>query len=98
MTIKKTRTGERLDIALTGRLDAAAAARLDGELKESCEGVTELVMDFSRLSGLSSEGLQVLLDAQKVMNRQGRMVLRHVNGRAMETLVITGLADILTVE
>lgn len=40
----------------------------------------------------------MLLAAQKVMNKQGKMVLRGVNGTIMEVLEITGFVDILTIE
>ena len=60
--------------------------------------MTELVLDFTGLEYISSAGLRVLLAAQKVMNRQGKMVLRGVNSTITEVLEITGFVDILTVE
>jgi len=60
--------------------------------------VTELVLDFTGLEYISSAGLRVLLAAQKVMNKQGKMVLRGVNSTITEVLEITGFVDILTVE
>ena len=61
-------------------------------------GVTELALDFSQLEYLSSAGLRVLLSAQKVMNRQGTMVIKNVNETIMEIFEVTGFSDILTVE
>ena len=61
-------------------------------------GVTELVLDFSGLESLSSAGLRVLLGAQKTMNKQGKMVVKHVNDTIMEVFDITGFSDILTIE
>ncbi len=60
--------------------------------------MTELVLDFTGLEYISSAGLRVLLAAQKVMNKQGKMVLRGVNSTITEVLEITGFVDILTVE
>lgn len=60
--------------------------------------MTELVLDFTGLEYISSAGLRVLLAAQKVMNKQGKMVLRSVNSTIMEVLEITGFVDILTIE
>lgn len=60
--------------------------------------MTELVLDFTGLEYISSAGLRVLLAAQKVMNKQGKMVLRGVNSTIMEVLEITGFVDILTIE
>ena len=62
------------------------------------DGVTELDMDFEKLEYLSSAGLRVLLAAQKVMNKQGKMVIRHVNDTIHEVFEVTGFIDILTIE
>ena len=43
-------------------------------------------------------GLRVILGAQKRMNKQGRMVVRHVNETIMEVFEVTGFVDILTIE
>ena len=91
-------TGGKLNIALEGRLDTNTAPQLEAELKRSVSGVTELVLDFTGLEYISSAGLRVLLAAQKVMNKQGKMVLRGVNSTITEVLEITGFVDILTVE
>ena len=98
MEIRKTVQGSTLNIALEGRLDTTTAPQLEEELKRSWDGVTELILDFQALDYLSSAGLRVILAAQKVMNRQGRMVVRHVNERIMEVFEITGFVDILTIE
>ena len=98
MNIVKTNEGTKLTIALEGRLDTTTAPQLEAEVKGSLAGVTELVMDFSQLEYLSSAGLRVLLAAQKAMNKQGSMVIRHVNGTILEIFEVTGFIDILTIE
>ena len=98
MTITKKQNGSHLDLALEGRLDTTTAPQLEAELKQSVNGVTELVLDFSGLEYLSSAGLRVLLSAQKVMNKQGSMVIKNVNETIMEIFEVTGFADILTIE
>jgi len=40
----------------------------------------------------------VLLGAQKTMNKQGKMVIRHVGDVVMEIFDVTGFSDILTIE
>lgn len=98
MTIEKKANGSKLILAVEGRLDTTTAPQLEGEIKASLAGVTELVLDFAGLEYLSSAGLRVILGAQKAMNRQGGMVVRNVNDTIMEIFDITGFSDILTIE
>ena len=98
MTIEKIAEGNKLTIALSGRLDTTTAPKLETELKQNISGVTELVLDFTGLEYLSSAGLRVLLSAQKVMNRQGSMVVKNVNETIMEIFEITGFVDVLNIE
>ena len=98
MTIEKQEQGSALNVAILGRLDTTTAPQLEAELKRSIDGVTELNFDFAGLEYLSSAGLRVLLAAQKVMNKQGKMTIRNVNETIMEVFEITGFSDILTIE
>ena len=98
MTIDCNVQGTSLTLTVEGRLDTTTAPQLEAELKKSINGIEELILDFEKLEYISSAGLRVLLSAQKVMNRQGTMVLRHVNDSVMEDFEVTGFSDILTVE
>lgn len=98
MNIIKKTEGTTLALALEGRLDTTTAPELEAELKSSLDGVTALDLDFEKLEYLSSAGLRVLLAAQKVMNKQGTMVIRHVNDTIHEVFEVTGFLDILTIE
>ena len=98
MNIVKEAKGTVLNLALEGRLDTTTAPQLEAELKASLDGVAELELDFEKLEYLSSAGLRVLLAAQKVMNRQGKMTLHHVNETIREVFEVTGFIDILTIE
>lgn len=98
MNINKTIDGSALHISLEGRLDTTTAPQLEAELKQSMDGVTLLEFDFDKLEYLSSAGLRVILAAQKTMNKQGEMIIRHVNETIMEVFEVTGFIDILTIE
>ena len=98
MNIMKTSEGTKLTLALEGRLDTTTAPQLEAEVKGGLTGVTELALDFARLEYLSSAGLRVILAAQKLMNKQGGMVIRHVNETIQEVFEVTGFSDILTIE
>jgi len=98
MTIEKRINGTELTLTLTGRLDTTTAPQLEGELKADLDGVEKLTLDFAALDYLSSAGLRVLLAAQKMMNKQGGMVVRNVNETIAEIFDVTGFSDILTIE
>ena len=95
MHIEKQRNQNKLTLTLEGRLDTSTAPMLEAELS-TMDGVTELVLDFAKLEYISSAGLRVLLATQKVMNKQGSMVIKNVNEVIMDIFQITGFIDILT--
>ena len=98
MTISKTVEDAKLTMAVAGRLDTTTAPELEEELKNSLDGIEELVLDLKDLDYISSAGLRVLLSAQKIMNTKGSMVVRSVNETVMEVFEVTGFSDILTIE
>lgn len=99
MNIAKEQNADALNIALEGRLDTVTAPALAAEVSaEALSGITALTLDFGELEYISSAGLRVLLAAQKIMNKQGSMVIKNVNNTIMEVFEITGFVDILTVQ
>lgn len=98
MKINKASDGTTLRISLEGRLDTVTSPQLEAGLKQSIGNSKKLILDFEKLEYLSSAGLRVLLSAQKVMNKQGEMVIHHVNETVMEIFEVTGFIDILNVE
>ena len=98
MNIQKALSGAALTVALEGRLDTTTAPKLEEELRGSVAGVSRLVFDLAKLEYVSSAGLRVLLAMQKLMNRQGAMLLRNVIEAVMEVFEVTGFSDILRIE
>ena len=98
MTIEKNLNGTELTVTITGRLDTTTAPQLEAEFKQSITGVEKLVLDFAPLEYLSSAGLRVLLATQKLMNKQGEMIIKNVNETINEIFEVTGFIDILTIE
>ena len=98
MKINKKLEGNNLEFALEGRLDTTTAPSLEEEVKNSIEGIKELVFDLKYLVYVSSAGLRVLLSAQKTMNKQGNMIIRNANEEVMEIFEVTGFIDILNIE
>ena len=104
MEIIKNAGDGSLVLNLIGRLDTTTAPTLESELSTALdgindlEGVNSLALDFEKLEYISSAGLRVLLAAQKIMNKQGDMVIKNANADIKEVFEITGFADILTIE
>ncbi|MDO4860828.1 MAG: STAS domain-containing protein [Bacillota bacterium] len=97
MDITKNKDGGKLEIKVSGRLDTTTAPQLDSEIKESVDGVTELIFDLGNLEYISSAGLRVLLASQKTMNKQGEMKVTAVSEPVMEIFEVTGFSEILTI-
>lgn len=97
MKINKTENQTVLTLALEGRLDTSTAPQLEAELKKSIDGKEKLVFDLTNLEYISSAGLRVLLSTQKIMNRQGSMIVQNANEAVMDVFEITGFSDILTI-
>ena len=97
LDINKNAEGSKLTIGLVGRLDTTTAPDLEKVVKEDLDGVTELVFDMSDLEYISSAGLRVLLSAQKIMNKTGKMTVSNVSDSINEIFEVTGFSDILTI-
>ena len=98
LVIEKNVDNDRLTVSLKGRLDTTTAPSLEAEFKSSLSGVTELIIDLKELVYISSAGLRVLLSAQKVMNKQGKMVVKNSSDDVRDVFDVTGFIDILNVE
>lgn len=97
MTISKTNEAAKCTLALEGRIDTTTAPDFEAEIR-NLEGVEELVLDFGGVEYISSAGLRVVLEAQKLMNKQGKMCLINVNDDVMDVFDITGFIDILDIK
>lgn len=97
MEINKIKEGDTLILNLEGRLDSNTASQLEEEIKGQND-IGKLVLNLEKLVYLSSAGLRVILSAQKMMNKQGKMLVKNVNETIMEVFEMTGFCDILTIE
>jgi anti-sigma B factor antagonist len=98
MKIEKNQNGKNLVVALEGRLDTVTAPQLEEELKTGLEGITDLVIDLSKLEYVSSAGLRVLLSAFKIMRNKGKMKVTNANELVKEVFEVTGFSDFLPIE
>ena len=91
--------GTTLTVKPEGRLDSATSPILEEELKQHLDGVENMTMDFANLEYISSAGLRVLLESEKILEeRGGGLRLIHVNARILEVLQLVGFIEIVTVE
>ena len=98
MKIIKDLKDGNLTLYIEGEINSFTASELEDVIKTGLNNVKSLVFDFKNVEYLSSAGLRVLLVAQKVMNKQGKMSLRNVNKSVMEVFEITGFVNILDIE
>lgn len=98
MNIEKKRSGNDLVVSVSGRLDTNTAPELDKALENEFASLQNLVLDFENLEYLSSAGLRVILSCQKIMNKQGSMVIKNANSSIKEIFDITGFSEIVNIE
>ena len=97
MITSKNHDGNRLTVALDGRIDTLTAPQLESELKPLLNGISELVLDFAQVAYISSAGLRVLLATQKGMRAAGgSLTIVNAVPAVREVFDITGFSDILT--
>ena len=84
MTIDKKKEGNRLVLAVSGRLDTMTAPELENVIKD--------------LEYISSAGLRVVLGARKAMGDKGSFSVRNLCSDVREIFDITGFSDIITIE
>ena len=98
MKIIKDLNNGNLVVSIVGEINSFTAPELEEVIRNDLNGVKSLVFDFKEVEYLSSAGLRVLLVAQKIMAKQGKMSLRNVNKSVMEVFEITGFSNILDIE
>lgn len=98
LNINILKDGGKAIFALEGRLDTSTAPQLEEAINRDIEKITDLSFDFANLEYISSAGLRVLLSTQKIMNKQGKMIIKNVSEEVMEIFDVTGFSDILTIE
>lgn len=88
-----------LYVEAKGKLDIYNAQDyLDG-IKENITYTKELILEFSQIPYITSIGLRVILELQKIMKeRDCKLKLKNVNEDVMHAFEITGFDKFLTIE
>ena len=98
MEINKILNNGELVLKVSGELNTTTYQQLEDIISNSLAGVKSLVFDFEKLEYISSAGLRVLLMSKKIMDKQGKMVVKNANKSVMDIFEITGFASILDFE
>lgn len=99
MDISCSLNGSVLLIALNGCLDATTAPVLENTINDKSANADAIILDMENLEYISSAGLRVLLNAQKLMDAKGgSMTVRHVCENINEIFSMTGFDEVLTIE
>ena len=94
MEIKTTNEGDKLTIAVSGRVDTVTAPELEAGLRFGDS--KSVVIDLAKVPYMSSAGLRILLTAHKTMlGRGGELLIANVQSAVREVLDITGFSEIL---
>ena len=97
MTIDATRNGDKVTLAISGRLDTLTAPTLKEAIEEHTQGALHLVLDIKNLEYISSAGLRVMLTAQRKMQKIGSMTVTNPNDEMKEIFKLTGFSTILVI-
>ncbi len=98
LTIEPKREGSKLTVVLKGEINVITSKEFDAFMNDNLEGVTELVFDIKDVAYISSAGLKVFLNAQKVMNTQGSMVILHMADEIKDSFDLTGFSKVMRIE
>lgn len=91
--------GNKLDIALKGRLDTMRAMTLDEKMNEIPKEVDTVTFDFKELNYIASAGLRILYWVQEYTeDKGGSMAVKNVSPEVMEILSITGFDELVSIE
>ena len=98
MNISKKSENGKITLVLEGRLDTTSAPQLEEVLIPSLGESKEVILDFSQIAYVSSAGLRVLLQGQKLaIVNDSAMILSGVSEDIMEIFEMTGFKDVMTI-
>ena len=99
MTIEQDVNKSTVVLTLSGRLDAANAPLLERRIKQWGPEITELILDFEELTYISSVGLRVLLQTEKVFKKEKRkLIIRNMKKSVHDVFEMTGFLNLMVQE
>ena len=100
MTIRsEQQNGNSLIIYISGRLDTISASTLELEMKRLVDGTKDVILDLKDLSYISSSGLHVMLQTQKLMNvKNKKLIIKNMGEAVRDIFNMTGFNSIIKTE
>ncbi len=97
--VNEEREGDILILIPVGRIDSSNAPMFERMVKDRIDdGETKIVVDFAKLSFISSSGMRVLLiGAKNIRSNQGSLVLCNMRDSIREIFSISGFDTIIPV-
>lgn len=84
-------------VAINGRIDSYTAPQLSETLSNiTNQNIYKIILDIGQVSYVSSAGLRVFIDYQKLCkkNQQGEVILVNIPQRVYETLELAGFVPL----
>lgn len=98
MQLSSLKDNNKLTVSVEGKIDTKTAPELEKYVLESLEGISELAIDFKKVTYVSSAGLRALLQIQKQIKQQGSMKILNVSENVMDIFEMIGFSNIFTIE
>ena len=98
MTTEITKNGSVLNIAVEWRIDTVTSPDLEKTILDNISEAEDMTIDLKGVDYISSAGLRVLLSTQKIMDKQGKLLICGVGENVMEIFEVTGFVDIFDIE
>jgi anti-sigma B factor antagonist len=81
-------------VELSGRIDSSASGGLEEVLEDLIQSEKKLIVDLSGVYFISSQGMRVLLNAEKQIAREnGQLILAGLSGNVREVLSMIGFLE-----
>ena len=99
MNVDIQRDGTTLTVVPEGRIDTLTAPDFLKQMEPELVNVKDLIIDFSKVSYISSAGLRVLLAfAQTMEDRDGTIKAVSVSDFIRKVFELTGFLEIMNVD
>lgn len=83
-----------LQISIEGSVDSKTSGDLQQQIFEASANATKVILDFTRVTFVSSAGLRVLLTVyRQIKSRDGRVILVGVSEEIKDVMSMTGFIN-----